>query len=114
MNWDSSEGLRIFEQLAEETFAGKRTYTTIFGRVRNYIRAYLRDYQYSSSPIEEAFKTAFGKEMKMFNALDNDTKVAVTTTTAKKTRTCLFSNYNGGIRSGEMGMKYNRSPLTPN
>lgn len=42
----------------------------------------------------------------MFNLLRNDTKVAVTTTTVKDSLPWLFTNYNGGKRSNNIGLSY--------
>ena len=46
-----------------------------------------------------------GAPVKMFNPLRTQTRVAVTSTTAKGTRACLFTNFNG---------KQNASNVEPN
>ena len=102
MQWNVDECLTKFETLAEKTFRRRNGYT-VFGRIQELAMSYFRDGQYSSLAIEESFQSVFGDDMKMFNPLCNNTKVAVTTTTAKDARPCLFSNYNGGIRPPSIG-----------
>ena len=46
--------------------------------------SYAQDGQYSLTAIELGFKAAFRSYLKMFNPLTNNTKVVVTTTTAKE------------------------------
>lgn len=44
-----------------------------------------------------------GEEIRMFNPLSSDTKVAITTTTAKDPRPCLLTNYNSDVRLKGLG-----------
>lgn len=74
-----------------------------FARLQQFIISYLRDCQYSSSAIEDSFQTTFGKDIGLFNPLTTDTKVAITTTSAKETATSIFSNYNGAKRPRTLG-----------
>lgn len=71
----------------------------------HFAASYFYDCQYSAQAIEEAFQNALGRQLKMFNPINNDTKVAVTTTTAKDAKSCIFANYNGGKRSGNRGIE---------
>ena len=102
MKWTATECLEKFESLAERTFRKRNGYS-IFLRLQELAISYLRDGKYSSQAIEESFRSVFGKEIKMFNPLCADTRVAVTTTTAKDTRPCLFANYNGSSRAETSG-----------
>lgn len=115
MGWSSEEGIRKFQQLAQGTFHQPHTRFQMLRSAQRLAASYLRDGQYSSSEIERAFKTTSGEDIGMFNPLSIDTKVAVTTTTAKNPRPCLLTNYNGGVRSkdiGESGQDSTRSMLT--
>ena len=60
--------------------------------------SYLADCRYDASGIEAAFKDIFGAEIRIFNPISNDAKIAVTTTTARDLRPCIITNYNGGKR----------------
>lgn len=64
----------------------------------NLFMSYLEDGQYSLAAIDDVFATA-GPPKRMFNPLSSHIKVAVTTTTAKDTKTYLITNYNGRSRS---------------
>lgn len=103
MRWDAGESLDKFEELARKTFKGSHG---TFGRMQQLVISYLRDCRYSSLAIEQSFQSAFEeqKEVSLFNPLTNDTKVAITTTTAKESAACIFSNYNGGERPKEIGI----------
>ena len=57
---------------------------------------YAQDSQYSLTAIKLGFKAAFRSHLKMFNLLRDNTKVAVTITTAQLAIPCLLSNYNKG------------------
>lgn len=102
MCWSTSESLEKFEDLAYKTFQSSQSR---LGRIRQLITSYLRDGKYSSVTIEESFKSTFkdDEEINLFNPLNNDTKIAITTTTAKESAACIFSNYNGGHRPKELG-----------
>lgn len=102
MRWSITECIKRFEALAEQTFRRRKAHS-IFLRLQELAISYLRDGKYSSQAIEESFRSVFGDEIKMFNPLCTDTRVAVTTTTAKDTKPCLFANYNGGLRSDKSG-----------
>ncbi|KAK3672622.1 hypothetical protein LTR78_007434 [Recurvomyces mirabilis] len=103
MGWDTSLCIQRFENIATKTFDRHASSGFSFARLQNLALSYLRDGQYSSSPIEAAFRSELGKDIRMFNPLSSDLKVAVTTTTAKESKTCLFSNYNGNLRSCDSG-----------
>ena len=102
MRWSITECIEKFEALAERTFR-RRNGHSMFLRLQELAISYLRDGKYSSQAIEESFRSVFGDEIKMFNPLCTDTRVAVTTTTAKDTRPCLLANYNGATRSEKSG-----------
>jgi hypothetical protein len=101
--WNSSESLQRFEEVARRTFVKRKEGETFVGKALDLLLAYIRDGQYSLSPIREAFQVAIDSEIKMFNPLRNDTKVAVTTTTADGSLPRLFTNYNGGKRPAALG-----------
>ena len=102
MQWTSAECVQKFEALAERTFRRRNGYTK-FSRLQELAISYLRDGQYSSQPIEDSFRSVFGEEVKMFNPLSSDTRVAVTTTTGKEAIPCLLPNYNGRSRPADIG-----------
>jgi hypothetical protein len=103
MGWTIEKCITTFEQLAANTFKSRGSSFRLF----NLVTSYIRDSQFSSSPIERAFKTRFGENVTMFNPLVNDTKVAVTAVTAlSKPHPCIFSNYNGGVRARNTGRYY--------
>jgi hypothetical protein len=62
-----------------------------------------QDGKYSLAGIKTAFEIAFDSPLKMFNPLKNDTRVAITATSAKSSSSCLFTNYNGNKRSNGAG-----------
>jgi hypothetical protein len=95
MGWSTTECISKFEAIATKTFASSDTVSTL-RRMRQFLVAFLRDWKHSSSAIEDAFKSDADVEVKMFNPLVSDTKVAVTsnTTTALNPEPCIFSNYN--------------------
>ena len=115
MEWDPEECLRRFECLAESIFKKRHNGSLIFDRIQELLMSYFADCKYKSADIEHALQTAFGSDLKMFNPLNSDTKVAVTSTTARDSLPCLFSNYNGGRRPVECGMIFPekfRDPLS--
>ncbi|KAK4974003.1 hypothetical protein LTR28_010799 [Elasticomyces elasticus] len=103
MRWTSKECLEKFQGLAMKTFKRRNRGPVLLNRLHELAVSYLRDWQYSSCAIEDAFRSAFGSQVQLFNPSSNDTKVAVTTTTAREALPCLFFNYNGGIRPPEIG-----------
>nr|OQO31369.1 hypothetical protein B0A51_03364 [Rachicladosporium sp. CCFEE 5018] len=103
MRWPIEVCIEKFESLAQRTFVRSRQANFLIGRIQQLFVSYLRDCQYSSSAIEESFQSAFGKDVQLFNPLPDDTKVAITTTTAKDTSACIFSNYNGPERPSDNG-----------
>ncbi|KAK6428380.1 hypothetical protein LTR95_015477 [Oleoguttula sp. CCFEE 5521] len=103
MRWPTDACIEKFEALAQRTFVRSRQANYLIGRIQQLFVSYLRDCQYSSAAIEESFQLAFGKDVQLFNPLPDDTKVAITTTTAKDTSTCIFSNYNGPERPSNNG-----------
>lgn len=103
MKWDVKYCLQRFEQLADNIFQRRSNGPSMFVRIQELIMSYIADCKYESSGIENALRDAFGSNLRMFNPLCNDTKVAVTSTTAKDSLPCLFSNYNGCQRSAQSG-----------
>ena len=103
MQWDTEQCLQQFEELAAKTFKRRRSNSAIFARMQELALSYLNDCQYSSEAIEQAFRASFGSPPTMFNPLRRDTKVAVTTTTARDVIPCIFSNYNGVERPAQIG-----------
>ncbi len=101
MHWSADECLQQFEKLAGIAFHRRKLPHIPFPRIRELFFSYIADCRYDSAAIEDAFLTVFGAELKLFNPLSNDTKVAVTATTARETLPCLFTNYNGGARRKE-------------
>ncbi|KAF2194727.1 FabD/lysophospholipase-like protein [Zopfia rhizophila CBS 207.26] len=102
MEWSPHECMDRFEDLAAKTFmAEQKEQLSVTQRVLRLLGAYVRDYRYESSSIEKAFDSTLRISPKMFNPLQNDTKVAVTTTTVRDNIPCVLSNYNGGLRSEE-------------
>jgi hypothetical protein len=65
--------------------------------------AYVQDGQYSLAAVRGAFQKTLNSPLQMFNPLQNDTKVAVTTTAVKDSLPWLFTNYNAGKRPGSSG-----------
>lgn len=60
--------------------------------------------------IEDTFRTlANNAPTQMFNPLRSETKVAVTTTTAREVLPCLFANYNGPCRPQGIGYQIVRA-----
>ena len=106
MRWTVGESLEKFEELAQRTFQRHPQDSHYFARLQQFIISYLRDCQYSSSVIEQSFQSTFGKDIGLFNPLITDTKVAVTTTSAKETAACIFSNYNGTERPKTLGVYF--------
>lgn len=101
IGWSVEKCISSFEDLATKTFRTRAS------GIFELASSYFRDGKYSSSPIEQAFKTSIGSDAKMFNPLTKDTKVAVTTTTTdKKPRPCLITNYNGRTNSQECNRPY--------
>jgi hypothetical protein len=105
MNWTVDECMERFEELATKTFETelKDGALSLTQWIQRLLGAYVRDHQYDSSAIESAFHSTIGRSLKMFNPLRSDTKVAVTTTTARGNVACVFSNYNGGQRPEDSG-----------
>ncbi|KAK6428218.1 hypothetical protein LTR95_015640 [Oleoguttula sp. CCFEE 5521] len=104
MRWTIEFCIEKFESLAQRTFVRSRQANYLIGRIQWLFVSYLRDCQYNSSAIEESFQSAFGKDVQLFNPpLPYDTKVAITTATAKDTSTCIFSNYTGPERPSDNG-----------
>lgn len=106
LQWSASESIKRFEEIAGKTF-GKRK--ALLARALQLVVAYAEDGQYSLAAIQDAFRRAFNSPLQMFNPLKNDTKVAVTTTAANDSLPWLFTNYNGGKRSEDIGPYQSRS-----
>lgn len=104
MGWSCEECLNRFDQLAQSTFEKRESRFNAIRILQRLALSYLQDAQYSSQSIEQAFTSSLGQQLPMFNPLSSDNKVAVTTTTAKDPRTCLLTNYNGGLRPKDLGM----------
>lgn len=108
MRWSPSECLRRFEELASDTFKGREQDATLTWsrKLERVFRVCLQGYRYSWTPIERAFQSKTGPATKMFNALQSDTKVAVTTTFVKNNSTGVISNYNYGPRLTEASKSF--------
>ena len=100
MRWSPSECLRRFEELATITFkADEQSETLTWSqKLQRLFRVCLQDHRYNLTPIEKAFHTKSGSTTKMFNPLQSDTKVAVTTTSVRENVAGVISNYNYGPR----------------
>lgn len=103
MEWTICGSLAKFEGLAHRTFQRHAEGSHYLARLQQFIISYLRDCQYSSTVIRDSFQNTLGNEIGMFNPLTTDTKVAITTTSAKETAACIFSNYNGNDRPKTLG-----------
>lgn len=100
MHWTAEESVHKFQILAEKIFKRRSTRSSFLARAHDLFQSYVEDGQYNQSAINEAFSIS-GDPIKMFNPLRNHTRVAVTSTTAKGTRACLFTNYNGRSRPAD-------------
>jgi hypothetical protein len=100
LQWNASESIKRFEDVASKTF-GKRK--ALLARALQLVMAYVEDGQYSLGAVQDAFRKTFNSPLQMFNPLRNDTKVAVTTTAVNNSLPWLFTNYNGGKRSENIG-----------
>jgi hypothetical protein len=100
MQWSPSECLRRFEDLATVTFRAEEQIETRSWsqKVQRLFRICLQDHRYNLSPIERAFHSTLDSSTKVFNPLQADTKVAVTTTSVRANMPGVISNYNGGPR----------------
>jgi hypothetical protein len=96
LQWDVTESLQRFEETAGKTFGKSKA---LLSRAFQLLTAYVEGGQYSLGAVQEAFRKTFDTSLPMFNPLQNDTKVAVTTTDVKDSLPWLFTNYNGGKRS---------------
>lgn len=103
LQWDISESLQRFEEVAKRTFIKRKDGGNLLSNALELLVACIKDGQYSFAAVQEAFKATIDSEIKMFNPLRNDTKVAVTTTTTSDSVPCLFTNYNGGLRPAGVG-----------
>ena len=103
MQWTAQECLNFFERFATSVFRRRGYGQTVFARLQELLVSYITDCKYDSAGIEAALKMSFGEDVKLFNPLKQDTKVAVTSTTARESMPCLFANYNGGIRPKNAG-----------
>ena len=113
MRWSPSECLRRFEELATTTFKlneGNETLTWS-QKLQRLFRVCLRDHRYNLSPIEKAFQAQSGSTTKMFNPLQSDTKVAVTTTSVRENVAGVISNYNYGPRLDATSQSSGREDL---
>lgn len=94
MQWTAAQSVDKFQALSRDIFRRRNTNSSIFGRIQELLLSYAKDAQYNQDAITGAFSKA-GTVLKMFNPIRSHTRVAVTSTTAKGTRACLFTNYNG-------------------
>ena len=107
MKWSPHVCIEKFESLANKMFRSRKDGSSFLCRVQRLALSYLRDCQYSSSPIVDAFASSMDNDELMFNPLSSDTKVAVTTTSVRGSRPYLISNYNGERREGTKGKHVN-------
>lgn len=101
MQWSPEECLEKFQELAKKTFTERKKGPALFSRLQELLLYYTNDCQGDSSAIEGAFSEK--SKLKMFNPLHSDTKVAVTSATARENLPCLFTNYNGNKRPKNNG-----------
>jgi hypothetical protein len=101
MQWSVDQCLSKFLFLAKDIFKPRSSSTTLFSRVQDILLSYVEDGQYSQNAINEAF-TNSGNAVPMFNPLQSHIHIAVTATTARETKACLFTNYNGRTRTEEI------------
>lgn len=109
MQWTPEQCLEKFERLASQTFGSPSARLSVISRLRRNLVSYIRDGKYEPHIIEAAFQTLTKRPTQMFNPLKSETKVAVTTTTAKDVFTCLFANYNGHKRPSSLGYQIVRA-----
>lgn len=102
MQWTAQQSIDKFEFLARDIFKRRSTGSSVFAWIQDLLLSYIEDGQYNQEAITGAF-SAVGAPVQMFNPLNSHTRVAVTSTTAKGTRACLFTNYNGNNQSEEVG-----------
>ena len=103
MRWSAADCIEKFELLADTIFRKRACGILLFSRIQHFLLSYLADCKYDSAGIENALYKVFGRTTGLFNPLSTDTKVAVTSTTARESSPCLFTNYNGGRRSEAAG-----------
>ncbi|KAF4311303.1 Patatin/Phospholipase A2-related protein [Botryosphaeria dothidea] len=109
MQWTPEQCLDKFEKLAAQTFRRPERPSS-FSRLRQTLLSYVKDCKYESTTIEDTFRTlANNAPTQMFNPLRSETKVAVTTTTAREVLPCLFANYNGPCRPQGIGYQIVRA-----
>lgn len=101
LQWNTTESIERFEEVAGRTFGKRRT---LLARALQLVIAYIEDGQYSLAAVQNAFSRTFNAPIQMFNPLATDTKVAVTTTTVDNAKPRLFTNYNGGQRPQGIGI----------
>ena len=97
--WTIDDCLEKFKTLSTTIFKRRINSESIFGRLHDFVQSYWADSRFDTSAIEDAFQRAYGPQVRMFNPITNDTKVAVLTTTARESHACLIANYNGFRRS---------------
>jgi hypothetical protein len=97
MHWSVEECLKKFQLIVKEIFKRRNPSSSLFARIQELLLSYVEDGQYSQSALDSAFGSQSG--LKMFNPLRTSTKVAVTATSAKGTKPCLFTNFNGRQRA---------------
>ncbi|KAL1629898.1 hypothetical protein SLS56_005168 [Neofusicoccum ribis] len=109
MRWTPDQCLDKFEKLAAQTFKRPERPSS-FSRLRQTLLSYVKDCKYESTTIEDTFRTlANNAPNQLFNPLKSETKVAVTTTTAREVLPCLFANYNGRCRPQGIGYQIVRA-----
>ncbi|RII24876.1 hypothetical protein CUC08_Gglean005691 [Alternaria sp. MG1] len=111
LQWDATESIQRYEQVAAKTFGRRKA---LISRALQLIVAYVEDGQYSLDAVQEAFRKTFNSNLQMFNPLRNDTKVAVTTTAVDDSLPWLFTNYNGGKRPKSVGYDVVRAEKAKN
>lgn len=106
MRWTPADCLDNFEKLAFDTFQHQDSRVTSFSGLQRLLSSWINDRRYESTAIERLFQTEDELRLQMFNPLNNETKVAVTTTTAKDSMPCLVTNYNGQQRGKNNGKHF--------
>ena len=96
LQWSAKQCRGHFRTLTQDTFKKRFTGSSIFARMQDFLVSYLEDGQYSQKAIEAGFGDV--GTQKLFSQSCSNTKVVVTSTMAKGSRACIFTNYNGRNR----------------
>ncbi|KAI9893033.1 MAG: hypothetical protein M1814_000917 [Vezdaea aestivalis] len=97
-HWTIEDSQSKFISFATEVFKPHHIFNVpILSRLVQLMVSFFKDSVYRTASIETVFQTTFGSGVPMFNPLNSDTKVAVTTTTVQDIKPCILTNYNGSF-----------------